>query len=161
MIFQLIIENLIILDRKSIKINDICITGCTLWSKTSLSIPRFIKIYGIDNNIYNNMFNKDIEYIDKMNTMCKKQNLKFIVVTHYCPTFKVISEKKKRNKFISFYATNLDKLLYSYNIHTWICGHTHSNFDININKGPRIVSNQKGKPKDIVTNYSKTFTLTI
>ena len=42
------IHNLYILDRSSIVINDICITGCTLWTDPEVKIPKFIvRIHGM------------------------------------------------------------------------------------------------------------------
>lgn len=161
LLLEIEINNLIILNKNYIKINDICIIGCTLWSKSQLKIPNFIKIFGINNKIYNDMFENNLSYINKMIKICKYKNLKLIVITHYCPTYQVLPEKKKRNKYVSFYTSNLDNLLDKSKIHTWICGHIHSNFDIITEGGTRIIGNQKGKPNDFITNYSKTFTITI
>ena len=70
--------------------------------------------------------------------------------------------KKKRDKYISLYTSNLDYLLETNKIHTWICGHIHTNFDYKHNQvGTRVVGNQKGKPKDKIIDYLKNFVMQI
>ena len=155
------IGNLYILNRDSITINDICITGCTLWSNPLIKLPKFVKIFGIDTTMYNNMFLRDLSYINKMINYCKVKKLKLIVVTHYCPTYQIINERKKKNRYVSLYTSDLDHLLYYSKVHTWICGHIHSNFDMKTKGGTRIVGNQKGKPRDYVNDYSKSFTIIV
>ena len=152
-----IIDNLYILNRSSIIIGDICITGCTLWSKVNVKIPKFIvKINDMNNDIYEKKFNIDLKYINKMINYCKSKKLKLVVVTHYCPTYKVLDTiKTKKDKFVSLYVSNLEYLLNSNSIHTWICGHIHHNFDFKSDNGTRIVGNQRGKPRDRITDFSK------
>ena len=84
-----------------------------------------------------------------------------VVVTHYCPTYKVLNDFKKLDKYSSLYTNNLDYLLDSNNINTWICGHIHKNFDFYTEKGTRVVGNQLGKPKDNIMDYSKEFVVKI
>ena len=92
---------------------------------------------------------------------CEKNNLKLIVITHHPPTKKVLKDAKKRKKFESLYANDLDHLLDIKYVNTWICGHIHKNFDFVSEKGTRLVSNQKGKPKDNITDYRTNFTLSL
>jgi len=156
------INNLIILNQSSIIINDTCITGCTLWSEPDIPIPKFIvRIHGMNDDIYLKKHISDLSYIKKISDHCRKNNLKLIVVTHYCPTYKVLDDYKMKDKFISLYTSNLDYLLNSNNIHTWICGHIHKNFDFISDNGTRIVGNQLGKTKDNINDYSKEFVIKI
>lgn len=157
------IQNLFILNKSSIMIEDVCITGCTLWSDLKISIPKFIvRIHGISNEIYTQKFNSDLNYINKMIDHCDKNNYKLVVVTHYCPSYTVTNNCKKKDKYISLYTSNLDYLLDTNKIHTWICGHIHTNFDYKHNEVcTRIVGNQKGKPKDKITDYLKNFVIQI
>ena len=80
------------------------------------------------------------------------------MVTHYCPSFRLLT---KRRKFPSMYASNLDYLLSHENVNTWICGHIHRNFDIITENKTRLVGNQKGKPKDNITDYSMEYVINI
>ena len=157
------ITNLFILNKSSIMIEDVCITGCTLWSDLKISIPKFIvRIHGISNEIYTQKFKSDLNYINKMIEHCDTNNYKLVVVTHYCPSYTITNNCKKRDKYISLYTSDLDYLLDTNKIHTWICGHIHTNFDYKHNQvGTRVVGNQKGKPKDKITDYLKNFVLQI
>lgn len=149
-----IIKNLTILDRNYIIIGDVCIAGCTLWSKAYKKIPKFIlKIDDINTTKYNELHYIDLDFIQHMIAMCKKKEMKLIMITHHGPSNIItISRKKKRFEFL--YSNNLDHLLDKNLIHTWIFGHNHVNFDVICDKGCRIVSNQKGKPKDNIKDFS-------
>ena len=71
------IKNLYVLNKSSIMIENICITGCTLWSDLKITIPKFIvRIHGINNEIYTNKFNSDLKYIKKMIDYCDNNNFK-------------------------------------------------------------------------------------
>jgi predicted phosphodiesterase len=154
------IGNLFILDRSSVTFGNICLIGCTLWSRTQLfEIPKFIvKINGINIRNYNSKFEEDFKYIKKTVEHCKENNLIPIVITHYVPTFDVITEEKMNFKFRSLYVTDLNNFIKDSKIHTWICGHTHKNFDKKV-YDTRVISNQKGKARDRVFDYSKEFVL--
>ena len=155
------ISNLYILNNNSIIIDDICIVGTTLWSKPNYPIPPFIvRIHDINTRIYNNNHTEAVKYIKYMIKYSKNHKYKLLVVTHYPPTYKILTENHNRRKFVSLYASNLDYLLEKNGIHTWIYGHTHKNYDIMINNC-RLVSNQKGKIKDKITDYSNNFTIQI
>jgi predicted phosphodiesterase len=156
------IENLYILNQSSLIIDDICITGCTLWSDLKVKIPKFIvRIHGINNTIYEKKFENDVKYIKKMINYSQSNNLKFVAITHYCPTYKVLENSNKRDRYVSLYASELDYLLTNEQVHTWICGHVHKNFDFNTENGTRVVGNQLGKPKDNIKDYSKNFIVKI
>jgi Icc-related predicted phosphoesterase len=156
------ISNLYILDCSSVRIGNVCITGATLWSSPANKIPPFIvRVNGMKTKEYYDKHIHDLNYLKKMMNYCKENNHKLLVVTHHPPTLKVLDDVKKRRKFISLYATDLEYLLDKNNVHTWICGHIHKNFDFYTEKGCRIVSNQKGKMKDRITDYKKDFTITL
>ena len=149
------ITNLYVLDRSSIIIKDVCIVGCTLWTNTNLlNIPSYIvRIKDINTVKYNAMFREDFRYIKSMVSYCQKKGLKLLVVSHHSPSYE-IGRNKKHDKYSSLYCTNLEFMLTSTQVHTWVCGHVHKNFDFITTGGTRLVSNQKGKPKDKITDYS-------
>lgn len=154
------IKNLYILQQSSIMIGDVCIIGCTLWSNSLINIPKYIvRIPDMNTFLYNKKHVSDLNYIKKMIESCKDKNIKLVVVTHHCPTSKVLNANTKKDKFRSLYVSDLDYLIHKENIHTWICGHIHQNFDFDI-QGTRIVGNQRGKPKDKINDFSKSFVLT-
>lgn len=152
-------NNLHILNRSSIIIDNICIIGCTLWSNLKIEPTKYYnRIHGVDSTVYNQKHIFDLSYIKKMINFCNTNNYTLVVVTHHTPTFKTL---KKKNYLSSLYSSNLDYLLnYNY-VHTWICGHTHQNFDFISTNGTRIVSNQKGKSKDNIHDYFKDFVVKI
>jgi len=150
-----LISNLYILNRKSIKIGNICIAGATLWSNPMNNFNSYIvRIHKINQEKYKELHNKDLNFIINIKKYCESNNLKLLVVTHHPPTLKVINNKKcKKNPNI--YGTNLEYLFEDDIIKAWICGHTHKNYNTVINNC-KIVSNQKGKDKDKILDFSKT-----
>jgi predicted phosphodiesterase len=148
------IDNLYILNRSSVKIGNVCIIGCTLWSEPKVKIPPFIcRIFGMNDNLYQHKHSQDLQYIQKMINYCQNNSLKLVVITHYCPSFSVLNNNNI-DEYSSLYATDLDSLLTKNKVSTWICGHNHTNFDMITPGGTRIVSNQKGKPRDNITDFS-------
>jgi predicted phosphodiesterase len=163
------IQNLYILNQSSIIINDILISGCTLWSDIKIQIPKFIvRIDGFNSRVYLNKHKSDVQFLKKMIKYSKQKQMKLVLVTHHCPSYKVLTEvldktftsNRAQDKFVSLYVSDLEELISKDNVHTWICGHTHKNFNFQLN-GTTLLSNQKGKPKDKITNFKKDFTYTI
>lgn len=157
------IDNLYILNRSSVQIEDVCIVGCTLWSEPKIEVPKFIvRIEEMNTENYHETHKDDLYYIKTMIKYCKRKEKKLLIVTHYPPTYSVITKlHKKKDKYISLYANNLDYLLNKNNLHTWIAGHIHTNFDLITEGGVRLVSNQLGKPKDNIKDYNKKMTVII
>lgn len=151
------IDNLMLLDQKYEIIEDVCIAGCTLWSYTDY-IPKWIvRIKGMNAPMYRAMHCSDVNWIEEMIIFCKRKDLKLLMITHYPPTLHALSKHRysgRRDRFSSLYATDLSRLLSSKKVHTWIFGHVHRNFDYYGMDGTRIVSNQAGKPSDVVTDFS-------
>ena len=159
-----LIPNIYILEKSSILIGNICIAGCTLWSNPDIVIPKYIvRINDFNTQIYREKHIDDLMYVNIMISYCQKHRYKLIMVTHYPPTYQVFREGKikKKVKFLSLYANDLDNLLYKSKVDTWICGHTHSNFNFFSENGTNVLSNQLGKPKDYTQNFSKKFSMTI
>ena len=154
------IPNLHILNRDSIRIGNLCIAGCTLWTKPECQVPNFIvRVHQMDTATYHRQHIKDLRYATQIIDHCKNRGYELLMVTHHPPSHKVLDGTNKRKKFMSLYSTNLDHLLDKERVQTWICGHTHHNFDIVADLGCRVVSNQKGKPKDKITDYDSAFTI--
>ena len=154
------IKTLYILQQSSIILDNICIIGCTLWSNSLINIPKYIvRIPDMSTYTYNKKHNSDLNFIKGMIDTCRVKNMKLVVITHHCPTAKVLHATSKKDKFRSLYVSDLDYLIHKNNVHTWICGHIHQNFDFDL-QGTRVVGNQKGKPKDKITDFSKSFVVT-
>lgn len=144
-------NNVFILDRSSIQIGDYLFTGCTLWSKLEKSLPMNYRIKDMNSFKYNNLFERDLEFINKKSKYCLERGLKHIVITHYVPIILDISKYKQ-----DLYMSDLGWIMDKYPIHTWIYGHLHQNFNFKYNN-TNIITNQKGKPgsfcEDFKTNY--------
>lgn len=154
------IDNLYILNRKFIIIDNVCIAGCTLWSKPEVKIPRYIvRINNITNRSFYNNHMEDLKFLKHITNVCKQNNYKLLVVTHYIPSYSLMPDNRKNDKLASLYANNLDELCQT-PIVSWVCGHIHHNFDMKIGS-VRVVSNQKGKIKDGIIDYKKDYILTV
>lgn len=165
-----IIPNLHILHRSSVIINDVCIVGATLWSKATINIPqKVVRIPGITTARYNKLHETDLKYIEDMIAYCQKHSLKCVVVSHHAPA-QFLTQPKRRKEGIkdpskpaldSLYYTDLERLLHKDKVHTWLFGHTHYNTKTITTGGTHLVSNQKGKIKDRVTDFSKSAVIRI
>lgn len=150
------IDNLYILNRSSVRIGNICIAGATLWTNPKCQLPSFIvRIHGLRTEEYRQKHLKDIKYLHNMSNFCQYNKLKLVIVTHHPPTERVLDHTKKHKKFPSLYAANLDAMMSKDKVSVWICGHTHKNFDFQYENECRVVSNQKGKDKDKINDFSK------
>ena len=150
------IKNLYILNRGSVLIEDVCIAGCTLWTNPQVEkIPHYIVRIRTMNNIsvYRSAHQRDLRFVDRTIKYCRDKKKKLLLVTHHCPTFRVTKGKKDDDAYVSLYATDLENRLRGDHVHTWVCGHIHKNFDFVSTQGTRVVGNQRGKPRDNLTDY--------
>lgn len=73
---------------------------------------------------------------------------KTLIVTHWCPTTKLVQEKFKGQWLNPYFNNDLDYLFHYYNIDTWVFGHTHQVLDIGYDNeefnGTRVITNAKG-----------------
>jgi len=149
------IPNFTVLDRECVILGRTMIAGATLWSDMEgFDVPKYIvRMCGISNRLYSELFKQDLAFIESTVEYCKLNNLELVVATHHPPTKAVLEGVNKRDKFRSLYATDLDRLLTTDNVRIWMCGHIHKNFDFITSNGTRVLGNQRGKPKDHITDY--------
>ena len=150
------IKNLIILDNSYIILNDIIFCGSTLWSYIHYELPNFFKIHNFSMKEYNyrNLISK--RFIKEVINLSNKIKKKLVMITHYPPSKRCLTEDKKRFYYNRLYYNNLDYLFN--NKMVWLFGHTHENKDMIIDN-TRIVSNQRGKKT--YKKYQQNFTLKI
>lgn len=149
------IENFHLLDKGVFIYNDICFLGCTLWSNLELDeLPRFFRIYGFNKKRYNMFHYNDLRWLET--NLQKYKDYKKVVITHYPPF-----QDEKRDYLSSLYHNNLEYLLTSKEVDTWIFGHTHKNRDLISKNGTRLVSNQLGKPDEHSKTYKPDFVIKI
>lgn len=150
------LTNLHILDRSSVIFNDVCVVGCTLWSKFNGQLPKYIiKIPDMTTSQYNYLHKQDLKYINHMIDYCKINKKKLLVITHYPPLPNLSKISNKNHKHKELYQNNLNYLLSSEFIHTWVYGHVHNNCDFITSQGTRVVGNQLGKIKDQIIDFCK------
>lgn len=142
------IENLHVLDRKTVRINNIIFAGATFWSAIEAGghYPEYIRrSLNVDKRTYRALHRRDAKWILRIiNSVGKNDDEKLAIITHYPPSMKTLRTLGTKNE--EFYASNREDLLKK-NVGVWIYGHTHHNKDFMVN-GIRLVSNQKGKKYD-------------
>ena len=159
--FEKKLENLKILDRHYIEIDNYIIAGCTLWSNLQNNqLPKFrVRIADMSTRIYNIYHKRDVQFIEELIEK-KRDDQHIILITHYPPTGSIQSPKHY-DKFSFLYYSNLDYLLDKNKIDTWISGHIHYNYNFYSDGGTHLLGNQKGRERDDITDYLKDFVLNI
>ena len=139
-----------IVDKSVIVVGDVCIAGCTLWSKPEVPVPPFIvRISDMSTSVYNKLHTGCVRFVNKAIEYAERKKLKLLMIIHYPP---VEDLAVRTDKFRSLYSSDLEHL--TKKVHTWVYGHVHKNSDYVNKYGCRLVSNQKGKPKDGAEDFS-------
>jgi hypothetical protein len=171
-IVEELISNVIFLDREYIILNGLFISGCTLWSDISGKLEvdsatylKRVRIHNMTIELYNEMHQVDLKFIKDIVFFCESLGVKLLVITHHCPTFQEVLGTRYgglNNPYKNLYATDCQELLSTSRtpIKSWICGHTHHNFDFYTDNGIRVLSNQKGKRYE-VTNFNRSKTINL
>lgn len=151
-----LIPNLVILNNSTFVIDNTIFYGCTLWSDIgNNNLPKFrVRIYGFNNKVYNQQYRKSLQFLTK-NFSNKQNNMTKIVITHY-PPVNLVSHIK--NKFPYLYSNNLEPLIEQSNMCIWHFGHIHHNHNF-VHNGVHLITNQKGREKDNVTDYHTCFVI--
>jgi len=100
----------------------------------------------------------DKKFITKQLRLAKKKELIPVVITHYPPVIDAVKETRLDDPYLSLYTNNLEDLLSTAKV--WISGHTHNNY-MKYKNNCLLVSNQLGKEKDNITDFSKRKIITI
>ena len=100
----------------------------------------------------------DKKFIERQLRIAKKRELIPIVITHYPPVIDAVKEHRLDDPYVSLYTNNLEDLLSSAKV--WISGHTHYNY-MKYKNNCLLVSNQLGKKRDNITDFSKRKIITI
>lgn len=166
---QSYLENLHILDKSVVTINDVTFIGGTLWTDMNKEDPStlysmkgmmndFIKVANgeIDNRgkpykVINRLTPDDVvvdhkEMLEYIRTVVKgKYDQKFVVVGHHAPS-KLSTKPKYQDDYImnGAYSSDLSEFILDYpQIKMWTHGHTHDNFDYLVGS-TRVVCNPRG-----------------
>ena len=136
-------NNIYYLNNDMLKINDKFLVGSTFWSNQSLSIKNgnpynlFYKYINKEHDIACNFIKDTTKLIEKYNNAYNIDYKNITIMTHYPPTYLAIKYpyskliKSDYAKSLRYFSHN-DKLL-KYPIKNWLCGHSHSVYDIYAN----------------------------
>lgn len=149
-----ILDNVFIINNKSVIIDNTNFIFTTLWSKINaeyeLNIKTFItdfKLIKYHSNIlttsdFNRLHEKSLKFLEK--AIDENKLKKMIVVTHHLPSDLCIPEEFKGNSLNSAFATNLSSFIEKSNVDYWIYGHSHRNVPLRKIGKTKLVTNQLG-----------------
>lgn len=150
-------RNLKILNKSYFIYNNYLFCGCVLWSYIHYELPQFVKIHGMNKDIYNKKNFIEKKFIQYIIQFSKQNNLIPIIITHYPPTKLLLTNSKLKFYYKRLYYNNMDYMFH--NKLTWIYGHTHSNICKKIDN-TYFFTNQKGSHNKSI-RFVKNFTLKI
>jgi len=169
------LQNVIILQRQSIVIDDVTIIGATLWTDLGDSDPFVMMDAQARMNDYHyiragtstepykfkllpimtiNEHRKDLNFIK--NAVDNATTSKIVVITHHAACELSTMSSYRGNSINRAYYTPLEDYIYDSNIDFWISGHCHNSSDYEIGK-TRMISNPRGYAHKIYGNQNKTF----
>jgi DNA repair exonuclease SbcCD nuclease subunit len=118
---------IILLNNKTIIIDNIKFIGTTLWSIASPRLEYYLNDFKYvfkSYKEYNNQFRLCYKWLT--NELNKNDSNKIIIITHHLPTTKLIHPRfKNYSEINSGFATEIIDLLNLDNVIYWFCGHTH------------------------------------
>lgn len=156
------LENVVIMDRKVVEVDNVTFIGATLWTDLNHMNPidvyavnnglndfRFIR-YGPPDDMYKFLFSpvhceflhkQDLAFIQTSLTKVKTE--KIVVMTHHAPSRKSIAPKWMHSNINAGFCNDLDEFILNNKIDLFVHGHMHDSFDYYIGK-TRVVCNPKG-----------------
>lgn len=172
-------SNVHVLENESIRIGDLRILGCTLWTDFRLlgdsreQIANTMAACGTALNDYQLVWNDETDSLLQpqdtvrrhaasvtwLRTRLAESQEKVLVVTHHSPTANNRNPYRRHAapEVIAAYHSDLTELMDSDRIHAWISGHTHHSgiFDAGGTPGSvAIYSNQRGYPQQAATSQT-------
>lgn len=161
-LFFLRYNNVFLLDRKYVILDNIKIMGCTLWSNFQTwedGVQDFQKMYFngklLDHETYLKMHQKDREWLLKN----YDNSIPTIIITHFPLIYdtRLVPPQHRNTKKLRWYFYNDIRLFTKYEQLICISGHTHWSHDFQI-KMTWYISNQFGHQGE-ETNYDKDLTI--
>ena len=147
------LENVHVLDKQSIKINDVIFIAGTLWTDMNHGDPSTIYNASRSMNDYRLVKNFDADLsIAEHETMMSYIKLtiivhptdKFVVVGHHAPSKTSMHPVYKDVHTNGAYSSDLEEFIIAHpQIALWIHGHTHARYDYTVGK-TRIAANPRG-----------------
>lgn len=137
-------DNIFILEKESLLVENVNIFGTTLWSKLDpLNVPAIcsmVKDFKLIEEFSDcqNYYKAYEESLTALKMFCKKPCL---IITHHSPIF--LNNRHKNSILESAFCNSLENLVLESNIKAWIFGHVHEKVDTFIGK-THLVNNSFG-----------------
>lgn len=154
------------LERRCVELLGVRFLGCTLWSGFDLhgadKAEAYMAVARRDINDYWMIHAKGGKRLEPRDTqklhrtavrwldeeLAKPFDGKTVVVTHFAPHRGCVAPEHQDSDVAPYFITDLSRLMERYKIDVWCHGHTHTNTDFVAEGGCRVVSNQRGYPRE-------------
>lgn len=136
-------SNLHYLEKNSITIGEQRFSGCTLWFKFTPMLPVLARGWSDFERIKN--FDREVftENEASINFLKREVQENDVVLTHYLPSEKCISQRFCNDPYNIFFVCPIDDIIWNKQYKLHCLGHTHSSIDVNLGL-TRIVCNPFG-----------------
>jgi len=146
-----------VLDRDSFELNGVRFIGTTLWTDlhdkpfsgiecgvigSDVGNIRVSDHEGFTSAVAQPLFEKNRDWLKAQ--MDQPYAGKTVVITHHAPSGNSMHPQYAGNPWNSCFVTDMEPLM-GENVNLWVHGHTHNNFDYEVN-GTRVVCNPRGYP---------------
>jgi len=170
-------ENLYVVDKETIVIDDIAFVCATMWTNFDNCNVMTMELAQQWMNDYKRIrtgpecepwrrklrpmdilqdHREAVKYIFPEITKQKEDNKKVVVVTHHLPSFKSVHESLRTDNLNGAYASELFEDIVDTQPNIWIHGHTHFSFDYMIGE-TRVICNPRGYKGDFNRDFVDTF----
>lgn len=154
------------LEQQEWVLGDVRFLGCTLWSGFDLygaeQADLYMAIVGTSIHDYRDILTRtgkplspdDTLRLHRAAVLWLDRQLaapfsgKTVVVTHFAPHRRCVAPAYRDSVVSPYFVTDLSWLMAKHKIDVWCHGHTHTNNDFIAENGCRVVSNQRGYPKE-------------
>lgn len=169
------------LDSDVFMLDDVRFMGATLWTnyKADIRVPQDLAMLHVDKTLEDHhlikfklddsverfkpeyalaIHLKELQWLEAQ--LAKSTDSKTVVISHHGPHAVCQHPDFPLNEMTTAFHSDLDHLIESSDIDSWVFGHTHANVDTVI-FDTRVVSNQAGYPGENVSNFDACFTIEI
>lgn len=155
------------LENRAIEIARVRFLGCTLWSSfdlygVDLGVKAMLRAKQLINDYHQIRMKSGGKPLDPADTLAlhvasvdwldaelaKPFQGKTVVITHFAPHRGCVPPQFEGSDLSPYFVTDLSRLMQKHRIDLWCYGHTHASYDFVADGGCRIVSNQRGYPKE-------------
>jgi predicted phosphohydrolase len=160
------------LENDVIEIAGVRFLGTALWSD--------FKLYGADERMinsiqaarnyisdYSTILGPDRKFIEPRDTiqlhavareflereLAKPFNGKTVIVTHFSPHRGCVAAQFEGEPLTPYFTADMAPLMHKHQIALWAFGHTHGNVDFVAEGGCRVISNQRGYPRELNSDF--------